>query len=404
MGRRRGGSIVIGRRTVLSLGLSQLIAWGVTYYMIGGFGPLIAADLGWSTAVVQGGFSLALLMMGVVSSPVGRLIDRHGGRPVMAAGSVLAALGCLALAGARGPVLYFAAWACLGVAMRCALYDAAFAALARIGGVEAKRAISQITLLGGLASTTFWPLGNLLAAHLGWRGALVCYAGFALLTLPLHLAIPATRFAAPAALPGAPPPRAPLARTRREKRLAGALYALVVALTNVLNSGTSAHMIGLLTGLGLAATPAVWVAALRGLGQSGARLGEVMFGRGITALDLNLLATVGLPLSFLAGIGGGASLATAAAFSALYGAANGLLTITRGTLPLALFDPAVFGTLVGGLIAPSLFLSAAAPVALGLVIERWGDAAALALCAALGAVTLAAALALRLSFAARDAG
>ena len=98
-----------------------------------------------------------------------------------------------------------------------------------------------------------------------------------------------------------------------------------------------------------------------------------------------------------------ASLAAAATFAALYGAANGLLTITRGTLPLALFDPAVFGTLVGGLIAPSLFLSAAAPVLLGLVIERWGDTAALVLCAALGMATLAAALALRLRFGTRPA-
>ena len=78
--------------------------------------------------------------------------------------------------------------------MRAILYDAAFAALARIGGPDAGRPIAQVTLLGGLASTCFWPIGHLLADAFGWRGALAVYALIALATVPLHLAIPKGRY------------------------------------------------------------------------------------------------------------------------------------------------------------------------------------------------------------------
>ena len=390
------------------MGFAQLVSWGTTYYLVGGFADLIAADLHWSAAQVQGGFSAALVVMGLVSSAVGRAIDRWGGRVVMATGSALSALGCAGLALAHGPLAYYAAWICLGAAMRCTLYDAAFAALARLGGVEAKRAMSQITLLGGLGSTTFWPIGHLLAERLGWRGALFCYAAFALATLPLHLAIPAGRFidrpcAAVAAIP------LPVALGRTDRLFAGLLYATVAMLTNVLSCAMSAEMIPLLASAGLSGSLAVWVSTLRGIGQSSARLGEILFGARVAAVDMNLIASVGLPLCFVAGLWSGVSLTAAIVFAFVYGASNGVLTITRGTVPLALFDPATYGTLVGHLITPGLILSAAAPLVYVFVTERWGVAAAFYLSGALGLATAAASLLLRLRFrdrpeAARPAG
>src|SRR5262245_23947377 len=170
---------LIARRTVFCLGLSQLICWGISYYLVGALGDLIAAELGWSASLVHGGFSAALVVMGLTSPAVGRAIDRHGGRAVMTAGSGVIAIGCIVLALADGVALYYAGWLCLGLAMRMTLYDAAFAALARIGGAAAKRPISQVTLLGGLASTVFWPIGHALAGPFGWRGAVLAYAGFA---------------------------------------------------------------------------------------------------------------------------------------------------------------------------------------------------------------------------------
>lgn len=387
---------MIARSTVWSLGISQLVCWGVSYYLVGAFAPAMIADLGWSPAVIHGGFSIGLLVMGLSSPLIGRAVERHGGRPVMSVGSVLLAAGCVGLAFAQSPAVYFACWVVLGLAMRCTLYDAAFAALARIGGGAARRPIAQITLLGGLASTVLWPIGYALIESLGWRYALLCYAGFALLTLPLHLAIPDTRAAvqrseAPSGPPPSPPPH-------RDLRAAGVLYALIVMTTSLLNSAMSAHMIGILHGLGLATAVSVWIATLRGIGQSSARLGEVLFGHRIGPLDLNLFAMMILPIGFVAGLWGGVLVPAAIGFALIYGAGNGLATITRGTLPLVLFDPRTYGSLVGWLITPSFFLAAAAPLGYALVIERFGAEAALHLSLAVAILTVIAALVLRLRY------
>jgi hypothetical protein len=315
----------------------------------------------------------------------------------MAAGSVLTALGCAGLALARSLPAYYAAWACLGLAMRFTLYDAAFAALARIGGPGSKRAMSQITLLGGLASTTFWPIGHLLAGAFGWRGALVAYAGFALLTIPLHLAIPDARHD-PEAPGGGAVERQPLAEEARDRWVAGGLYALIVTLAAFLNSAMSAHMIGILAGFGLAASVAVSVAMLRGVGQSLARLAEVLSGSRLHPLALNVLAALLLPVCFVAGLWSGGFVLAAAAFAFLYGAGNGLSTIARGTLPLVLFDYRTYGTVVGRLLVPSFVVSAAAPFAYALVIERFGEGAAMLLSLGVAATALAAAVALRVRF------
>jgi MFS family permease len=383
----------VDRRTVVCLGISQLVCWGISYYLIGVFGELIAADLGWSRTRVYGGFSIALLVMGIASPLIGRLIDRLGGARVMSLGSVLIALGTAGLALAHDVASYYAAWVCLGVAMRATLYDAAFATLARIGGPDAGRPIAQVTLLGGLASTCFWPIGHLLADAFGWRGALAAYALIALATVPLHLAIPKGRHedARPAS---GQPPQVPA--PRRERIAPALLYAIVIAATNALNSGMSAHMIGMLTGLGLAASAAVWIASLRGIGQSLARLAQVLFGRRLHPLDLNLAAAAVLTACFVAGFASGWFLAAAAAFAFFYGAGNGILTITRGTLPLVLFDHRSYGAFVGKLLVPSFLLSAMAPFAYAAVIEAFGVDAGLWLSIALAATTLAAAIGLKL--------
>ena len=386
---------VISRSTVFCLGLAQLISWGVSYYLVGAFGELIGGELGWSQAIIHGGLSAGLLVMGLTSGAVGRLIDRHGGRTVMCLGSLLTAAGCLGLAFAHTIAAYYAAWLCLGLAMRLTLYDAAFAALARIGGSAARRPIAQITLLGGLASTVFWPLGHALAEQFGWRGALIAYAGFALLTLPLHLTLPAVS-ARPLYDAAAAKPVVTLSPA--DTRFAGLLYALIVTFAGILNAGMSAHMIGILAGLGLPAAIAVWIGSTRGIGQSLARLGEVLFGAKTSPFDLNLVACLVLPLCFAVGLFGGASAFAALAFAFFYGAGNGVLTITRGTLPLMLFDPKSYGAYVGRLLAPGFFLSAASPLAYALLIERHGASAALILSGTLALAMLVSAILLRRRF------
>ncbi|MDC7785176.1 MFS transporter [Rhodoplanes sp. TEM] len=391
---------MITRNLVAALGAAQLVLWGVTYYLVGVLGDAMAADLGWSRTAVHGGFALALVVMGLASAPVGRAVDRLGGARIMTAGSLLAALGCAGLAATAGPISYLAAWACLGLAMRMTLYEAAFAALVRIGGGAARPAISQITLLGGLASTVFWPIGATLADVFGWRGAALGYALFALATVPIHRAIPDTRaIDRPAEGAAAPAPRA---ATPRDFRIAALLYGTGVTVTSFLAAGLSAHMIGMIAGLGLAAGLAVWLSTLRGIGQSAARLAEVLLGARTDPLRLGTLAAALLPLGFMVGLLGGVAPLAAAVFALAYGAGNGLLTIVRGTQPLVLFDPRTYGALVGRLMTASFFVSAVAPVAYAAVIDAYGAAAALIASAVLGCIGLACSAAMLVRFGRTD--
>ncbi len=385
---------MILRRHVICLGLSQLICWGISFYLIGIFGEPISRTTGWPRPAIYGGFSVALLVMAIASPAVGQAIDRFGGGRVMALGSLLMAAACASLALAQSLPLYFLAWAAMGLAMRATLYDAAFAALARIAGPAARPGMTQITLLGGLASTCFWPLGQLLIEWLGWRGALGVYALFALATLPLHLALPGARATqVPAARDKAPDSASPPGKSGKLAR--PALYALIAACVSGLNAGMTAHMIEILIDLGIGATLAVTITALRGIGQTLARLVESALGGRFRTLDVNLFAALLLLASFLGGLASGLSLAAAVFFCFGYGAGNGLLTVTRGTLPLVLFAGAGYGRLVGRLLVPSFLASAAAPFALAYVIDDLGAETALLLATAVVALLVAASFALR---------
>ncbi len=365
--------MTVARRHIVGLGLSQIICWGVSFYTIGVFGPAIGEDLDWSGPVVHGAFSVALLVMGVTSPLIGRWVDRSGGRIVLSAGSVMLAVGCLWLSVTQSMTSYYLAWGFIGVAMRCCLYDAAFAALARIAGPEARRPISQITLFGGLSAPLFWPLGQFLSDWLGWRGALLVYAGLALSTLAVHLPLPSTVFKREEEAK----PRRTTTNEMPLQRKRAVAFVTIVMLGNALHAGMSAHLIGILGQLGLGAGLAVAVASMRGVGQSFGRLVEVASGSRLHPINLNLLAAGILPIAFALGLASGVSLVAAFSFSFFYGIGTGLLTITRGALPLVLFEDRDYGAYVGRLLVPSFIASATAPFLFAWIIEQWGAMAAL---------------------------
>ena len=388
---------MIPRAAVFCLGLSQLVGWGVSFYLAGTFGQAIQDDTGWSGATVYGGLSAAIVVMGLSSPLAGRAVDRHGGQRTMTTGACLNAIGCLGLALSDSLATYYAAWLVLGLGMRLSLYDAAFATLARIGGPTARRPVSQITLLGGLASTVFWPVGHALESWLGWRGAVALYAIFALGTIPLFMTLPKSRYHA-SEQAGGPAGACRAPHSARETRIAGALYAVVTMLVSFLAAGNAAHLIGILDGLGLTASVAVSMAAVWGVGQVSARLGEIAFGSRLHPTALNLVASIILPASFAIGLAALWHPAAAAVYAFLYGASNGLLTITRGSLPLVLFDSRSYGAVVGALLVPSFLLTAVAPIAYAYVLQQHGAAAVLAGSASLGVAVLGASMVIRLRY------
>jgi MFS family permease len=368
-------------RAVPVLGVTQILAWGAIFYPPVLTVPLIAAEHGWSASFAMSGFSLALAVAGIVSPRVGRLIDRYGGHLVMPAGSLLAALGLVLLATVDHPVAYLAVWMLLGVAIAAALYDPAFATLGRIFGAAARTPITTLTLAGGFASTVSWPATHLLIVSVGWRGTYLVYAAaMALIAAPLHAFALPRRRAAPDVRPADPMPRPAVVLPAHGWPFV--LVAAAFAAYAFVPSGLSAHLLALFGRSGIDAGTVVTIGALFGPSQVLARICELLLARNIHPLIIARVAVTLLLAGFALIALGGLSVATAAAFMVMFGMANGLLTIARGTVPLVLFGAAGYGALVGRIAGPFLVMQAIAPLALAFVAEQASDPALLATVAA----------------------
>lgn len=164
------------RMVVAALGFAQILGWGTSFYFPAVLAEPIVADTGWLLGWVVGGVSIGLLTAGLISPRVGSVIDKHGGRPVLALSSVLFAAGLAGIGLAPALPVYLLAWVVVGAAMGTGLYDAAFAALGRFYGHEARGPITNLTLFGGFARTVCWPLSAFLVETCGWRGTCLVYA------------------------------------------------------------------------------------------------------------------------------------------------------------------------------------------------------------------------------------
>jgi len=373
-------------RAVLVLGVTQIITWGTLYYTPVLTVPLIAAERGWSVTFAMGGLSLALLIAGLVSPYVGRLIDRHGGHRVMPVGSLIAALGFVAIAHADNAAAYLAVWMLLGVAIGLSLYDPAFAALGRIFGAGARSPITALTLAGGFASTVSWPATHVLIQTVGWRGAYLVYAAvLAVVAAPLLVfALPRSRAERPPAAAG---PFAPSSPVLPPHGWAFVMVATAFAAYAFVPSGLSAHLLAIFGRAGIDAATVVTIGALFGPSQVLARVCELAFARGVHPLVIARLAVGTLLLAFALMTALGVSAPVAAAFIVMFGMANGLITIARGAVPLVLFGPTGYGATIGRIAGPWLVMQAIAPLVLAFVAERASDAAALALVASLALVS-----------------
>ena len=266
------------------LGLAQILAWGSSYYLLAVLARPIAGSTGWPLAWVVSGLSLGLLTAGLVSPRIGDSIERHGGRPVLAASAALLALGLLGLALAPSLLIYIGSWLVLGVGMGAGLYDAAFATLGRLYGQRAPTAIATLTLFGGFASTVCWPLSAVLVSEFGWRGACLIYAGIHLaVVLPLYMfALPREprRDAATWA------PRDGQMHKGRGKGPVPAgsmpvfmLLAATITVSSMISTVVSVHLLSILRARDIALAAAVALGAVVGPCQVGARAIEMLISR-----------------------------------------------------------------------------------------------------------------------------
>ncbi len=360
------------RRAIPTLGFTQMVAWGTTYYLPAVFRDQFVRDLGLSAPTVFAGVAMMLVASSLAAWPAGRLMDRHGAGRMLPIGSACLALGLSVLSAATGVVTYMLAWFCFGIGMTLCMGNAAFAALTQIAGHEARRAIVLLMLFGGMASTVFWPLGLWLEGIMGWRGACLVFAAMhVLFCLPLHALV----------IAGA---------TSRERRrdldaheqdglvapehrlLAGGLIALAFASGGFVSWGLELHLITVLGDFGLGIGAAVALAAIKGPATLAARLTDVVFGPRITPMASVIWSTVLVVFSILSALVFDRGIVAAAIFVSMLSFGTGLIAVARATLPLQLLGSRGYATTMGKLAMPTQAIFAISPTAFGLLMERIG--------------------------------
>lgn len=354
-------------QVIVVLGVAQTISWASSYYIPAVLAAPMAASFGLPAVWVFGAFSLALVVSAMVGPWAGARIDRDGGRGLLMVSNLVFATGLALLASAPTPAVLFAGWSIIGLGMGIGLYEAAFASLAAIYGKDTQGPITGITLIAGFASTLGWALIQLFLA------------------LPLNALLPkgTHRIDASKAVEakGPPPPRH-----------AAWLLAFVFAATWFSSTAMAAHLPGLLQAAGASTAVAIAAGALIGPAQEGARLLEFGLLRRFHPLISARLAALAHPVAAICLVVAGGP--AAYAFALLHGAGNGMLTISKGTLPLALFGSQGYGALLGWLNAPARFLQAAAPMVFSAALAAWG-LSAIWLTAGLGLLSAVALLILR---------
>src|SRR5882757_3746557 len=360
-------------RAVFVLSFTEILAWGTLIYPRVLIMPHLTADHGWSLAFGMAGFTIGLVTSGILSPTIGHLIDRHGGNSVMSVGALAGALGLVLLTVADQRPAYLACWLLIGAAMSSTLYDPAFATLTRIFGSSARRQITFVTFAGGFASTVGWPATLFLLEHLGWRGTYLTFAVvLACVVAPLNaFALPRTVAVAP--LPAVSSGAALPVATMRPEGWPFILLVAAFALHFFILSGVTSNLLAMLQRGGMDAATVVAVGALFGPAQVAARLVDFLtagrthplwIARGavtLTAFAFAMLAFVGAPPL------------AAALFAIAFGAANGVMTVARGALPLLMFGPTGYGRVIGRIARPGLFVQALAPFVVASAVERFSD-------------------------------
>ncbi|WP_162914020.1 MFS transporter [Taklimakanibacter lacteus] len=377
---------------IIGLGVTQIVGYGTLYYAFAVLEPYISREFGWPSSWSFGCLSLALLIGGLAGPLAGRLIDERGARLIMSWGSIASSIALVALAASQNLVTFALALIIVEVTSVLVLYDAAFAAISQITGRQAaRRAITQMTLLGGFASTVFWPITHLLVETMDWRSVYLVFAVVNLvLCLPLHLWV-LRRTASPTAngltlsgedgdeLPTLPP----------GQRVRAMLWLIAYfCLTGFVYSSFNIQWVSALQNAGFTPAVAVGVGVLMGPSQVAIRFLDMLFGKTLHPLATGAISSLFLIVALAALMLAGAGVAAAVVFAILFGLSQGLSSIVRGTIPLALFGRSGYGARLGRISAISVAVKSCAPFVFALFMGSAGPTVAFAVSAGLAILSL----------------
>lgn len=357
------------------LSVAQMVSWGAMFYAFAIVLEPMTVEFAASRTRLSATYGFGLLIMGLAAWPVGILIDRGWTREVMTAGSFLAALGLVLQAQANSLTTLYLAWGLTGVAMAATLYEPAFAAMIRAYPRSYRSKITVLTLLGGLASTVFWPLTASLTTQFGWRDALLVLAALqVLICAPIHwLVLPPTDPAVQAATDQHRTPALQLARTKLFLNLTISFSTHLLIMAAV-----AALLVTMLDTMGLSHQTTLTIVACIGPMQVAGRvLLLVTERRGpshtATVIVLWLPALALALFAWLSLVDAPAWVLLAFLAAACYGAGNGMLTIIKGTAVAEMVGPQRVATLNGIASIPSAFARAIGPFVIAAIWEFSGS-------------------------------
>ncbi len=353
---------------ITGLGIGQIICWGVLFYAFPLAAEPMSAELGVDKPQIYGAATFGLLLAGFAAYPVGWLIDRGHGRAVMTGGALLGGLLFALWSQVHGLTLFYALFGGIGIAMAATLYEPAFAVVARRFGAGARAGITALTLWGGFASTVFVPVTQVLIDHLGWRDAVLILGLVTMASGGLYLwvidprrdAEPLRELGAGETGPrGGPPDGSAVSWALRQPTF----WALTVAVTFYIGamSGLTYHWYPLLLEKGFTTASVVAGMAIIGPAQVAGRIAIWALARRQSVKTIGRFMVIVFPLTLLLLLLAPAQFSFLALFAAVYGAANGIMTIVRGLALREMLTQRSYGALNGLLSVPATIAKALAP-------------------------------------------
>jgi MFS family permease len=372
---------------VAGLAVTELVSWGVLVYAFSVFVVPMRAELGWSTAELNGAYTTGVAVSGLVAVPVGRWLQHHGARGVMTAGSLLGVAALLTWAQADSLVTFYAAFVLAGLAMAATLYEPAFAVTAAWFTRHRARAVLVLTIAGGLSSTVFIPLTGVLVDAYGWRTTLVVLAvGLGLVTVPLHAGLlrrwPSDVGAHPDGRPADPeaPAQPDTDGGAITRRASFRWFTLFQTSHTAGKLAVTVILVAYLTDRGYTLTEATIAAGAVGAFQVVGRIActalQPWFPAERTAILLFVAQAVALPAPLLTT--GHAPAATLAVITLVvfFGLGYGLPDLLRGTLLVDYYGPHPFPRINGIVASFVVAARATGPLLAGLSVIAFGGHAA----------------------------
>ena len=371
MGTRR---IPYGWVIVAAVSITETVTWGIIYYGFPVFLRPMEQDLGASRVAITAAFSIGLGVAALAGLPVGRWIDRHGGRALMTGGSCLATALTYAWGRVESLPALYVVWFLMGLAMAATLYEPAFAVVVSWFRERRDRALLTVPLVAGFASPVFMPIEAWLLTRVGWRHALTILAVvLAVITIPIHALVlrrGRTITRAPTGDLTSSVPGMTLGEAART--LVFWVLALAFFVGNFSTAAVSVHLIPYFVDRGYTATVAAavigWMGAMQVPGRLlfvpisawlGARwmVASVFFGQAVGLAQLPLISAIGTAIPFILVMGG----------------SNGMSTLSRATSLAQIFGARHYGAISGAVALGANGARAVGPVGASLLLLSLGD-------------------------------